>query len=294
MMNGATQTAVIAVPVFNGERYLREALVSAMQQTFPTEIVVFDNASTDGTRGIVIDLLGSGAVRTATRNTGAAANFNRAVSETTSDYFMWLAHDDRLHPTYVERCIAELKRLPDAPACLTAIRFIDPDGNELRIDRYSALGSPVLATRLRAFVQSTRWTESYCMFRRSALVRSPGFTGEYGTDVLFVFWFVLRGPLAVVPDALLDYREYPSKTNEEMEQSIDPSMRSRNWRKLRMWCRLWSMTAAEDLSIRTRFVARRELLLALTGRAWRTHIHEDVRLWLKSHSGAGGTARARG
>ena len=85
----------IAIPVFNGERYLRESWASALAQTRPAdEVLVMDNASTGtGTREIAESLL-PGAVRTAETNLGAVANFNRAVEEASGGRFAWLAADD--------------------------------------------------------------------------------------------------------------------------------------------------------------------------------------------------------
>src|SRR6266702_6968584 len=44
----------IIVPVYNGERYLRESLDSILSQTYPhTEVIVMDDASTDGAAAIL-------------------------------------------------------------------------------------------------------------------------------------------------------------------------------------------------------------------------------------------------
>src|SRR4051812_47948448 len=93
-------TVSIAIPVFNGERYLRAALASVLAQTRPAdEVLVMDNASTDRSREIAESLL-PGAVRTAETNRGAVANFNRAVQEASGEYFAWLAADDLLAPAF--------------------------------------------------------------------------------------------------------------------------------------------------------------------------------------------------
>ena len=41
----------ICLPVYNGEKYVREAITSILEQTFEDfELIISDNASTDGTR----------------------------------------------------------------------------------------------------------------------------------------------------------------------------------------------------------------------------------------------------
>src|SRR5260370_41466205 len=52
---GDRRLVSIIVPVFNGERYVRESLDSILAQTYPrTEVLVMDDASTDGTREVAL------------------------------------------------------------------------------------------------------------------------------------------------------------------------------------------------------------------------------------------------
>ena len=46
----------ICLPVYNGEKYVREAITSILEQTFEDfELIISDNASTDGTGEICRD-----------------------------------------------------------------------------------------------------------------------------------------------------------------------------------------------------------------------------------------------
>ena len=96
-----------------------------------------------------------------------------------------------------------------------------PDRNPLRRPLRTAHGSvqrdPELSsadprTRLRSYLRRPRWTEVYCLYRRDVLLESPRFRDDYGADVLLIWWFLLRKPLAVVDEELLEYRLYPVKT----------------------------------------------------------------------------------
>jgi glycosyltransferase involved in cell wall biosynthesis len=67
------------VPVYNGERYLREALDSIMAQTRrPDEIIVVDDGSTDSTRDIVA-AYGDDIVYVRQANAGPGAARNRGI-----------------------------------------------------------------------------------------------------------------------------------------------------------------------------------------------------------------------
>jgi glycosyltransferase involved in cell wall biosynthesis len=272
---------VVAVPVFNGAAYLEAALSSALTQTVPARrVVVFDNCSTDNTVDIARALLPAGDIREAAKNAGAAVNFTRAVRETEGTYFQWLGADDRLLPGYIERCLAALASAPSAPAALAGVRYIDPSGRGLREQCFTALGLPEPGPRLRSFLRQPRWTEVYALYRREALEPSPLFRSEYATDVLLIWWFLLRGPFAVADEVLWEYREYPEKTVAQMARGLNPDASDIQWRKVRLWHRLWQETSVPGVLPSVRRTARRELMLAILGGAWRMHLAEDLLLWV--------------
>ena len=267
----------VAIPVYNGERYLAESLSSVESQTVqPTERLVFDNCSTDNTRTLVAAAWGDNAVRRSPRNIGAVGNFNRAVRESTGTYFAWLAADDRLAPEFIERTLTALKAHPEMPACLPIIQFIDPHGHKIGEQRDALLGSPQPRIRLRSFLRRPRWTETYCMYRREVLLASPLFQDEWGADVLLTWWFLLRGPLLVLDDPLYEYRTYPVKSVDEVAAGSNPNAPQRQWRMLGLWRSLWKMTHAYDVGRPTARVARRELVKCLVHRHWMKHLAWDV------------------
>lgn len=276
----------IGLPVFNGERFLAEAITSAANQTRPPEeILVFDNASTDRTLDVARFLLPPASVHTSVSNLGAVANFNRAVDAASGEFFAWLAADDRLAPTFIETCLQALAQHPDRPACLPGIQFIDERGAHLRQQSDAALGSQQMRMRARSFLRRPRWTEVYCLYRRPALMESPRFTADYGTDVLLTWWFLLRGPLAVVDEPLLVYREYSNKTVAEMAASLMPGSATQGWRKLRMWRRLWAMTGDDGVPRASAWAARAELVLWWTSGSWWGHLREDISIHIEARGG---------
>jgi len=81
MMN--TPRCTVIIPVYNGERYIAEAVRSAMEQTAPIRLVVVDDGSTDGTID-AIDALDVDETYYSTllqfeRNYGAAVALNRGI-----------------------------------------------------------------------------------------------------------------------------------------------------------------------------------------------------------------------
>ena len=89
----------IGMPVYNGEKYIRDALNSLLEQTFSNfELIISDNCSTDGTAKICQEY----ALRDnriiyhrQKTNIGAAANFEFVLNSARAPIFMWAAHDDK-------------------------------------------------------------------------------------------------------------------------------------------------------------------------------------------------------
>ena len=104
----AKSTVTIAIPVYNGEKYIGEALESIVNQTVKVDqITVCDNCSTDGTRDVLekfkkkhpdfnIDIIVNES------NLGYQRNFNKCMELAQTDYLILLAADDRLKKNIVE------------------------------------------------------------------------------------------------------------------------------------------------------------------------------------------------
>lgn len=269
----------IAIPVYNGEGYLGEAIGSVEQQTrAPDELLVFDNSSTDATYDIARARVGEAQVRRSETNLGAVGNFNRAVEGATGEYFAWLGADDRLAPGFVERSLEALRAHPEAAACLPAIQFIDPDGARLGVQRDPELASTDARTRLRSFLNRPRWTEVYCLYRRDVLLTSPMFQPEYGADVLLTWWFLLRAPLVVLDEPLVEYRTYPVKSADATAESLNPTATRRRWLMTHLWRSLWRQAGAPGVDRRVTLTARRELVRCLWHRQWLKHVAWDFYL----------------
>ena len=114
-----------------------------------------------------------------------------------------------------------------------------PTGELLGVQRDPDLAAADARTRLRSFLNRPRWTEVYCLYRRDALLASPGFQPEYGADVLLTWWFLLRSPLVVLDEPLVEYRTYPVKTADATAESLNPAATRRRWLMTRLWLSLW-------------------------------------------------------
>jgi glycosyltransferase involved in cell wall biosynthesis len=90
----------IIIPVYNGSDYLREAIDSALAQTYRNiEVIVVNDGSTDDGKTEAIALSYGERIRYLRKeNGGVASALNLGIREMTGDYFSWLSHDDLYYP----------------------------------------------------------------------------------------------------------------------------------------------------------------------------------------------------
>lgn len=130
--------ASIGLPVFNEARYIDATLRCLRGQDYPRlEILVSDNASTDGTLQVCrrhADEDSRIRIRAQPRNLGALPNFERALEMASGKYFMWAGGHDQWSPNYISECVALLERTPRACIAFASSRWIGADDEVLAIE----------------------------------------------------------------------------------------------------------------------------------------------------------------
>lgn len=93
----------IVIPVYNGEKYLEEAIESALKQTYKNiEIIVVNDGSIDNTEKICEKYI-SKIKYYKKENGGVASALNLALKKMSGDFFSWLSHDDIYLPDKIEK-----------------------------------------------------------------------------------------------------------------------------------------------------------------------------------------------
>ncbi len=105
----------IIIPVYNGSNYMKEAIDSAIAQTYQNiEIIVVNDGSNDGRKTKEIALGYGDKIRYFEKeNEGVATALNLAIRNSTGKYISWLSHDDIYYPNKIERQVEELSKLND-------------------------------------------------------------------------------------------------------------------------------------------------------------------------------------
>jgi glycosyltransferase involved in cell wall biosynthesis len=105
-----TPKVSIIMPVYNGANYMREAIDSALQQTYPNiEVVVVNDGSTDnGETEDVARQYGKHIRYIAKSNGGTGSALNEALRQMTGEYWSWLSHDDVYYSDKIEKQLGYL------------------------------------------------------------------------------------------------------------------------------------------------------------------------------------------
>lgn len=135
--NGArNQSLVTAVMcVFNGEKTFERALTSILNQTYKNiEILINDNASTDGTTAICEKYLKQDdriKYFRYPKTVNVAVSAENAILKSNGKYLILASDDDWWDPTYVEKLISKMEKNPKIGIMQSIMRFIDTDGNTI-------------------------------------------------------------------------------------------------------------------------------------------------------------------
>lgn len=102
----------IIIPVYNGANYLREAIDSALAQTYKNiEVIVVNDGSNDGRKTETIAKAYGAHIRYFYKeNGGVASALNLGIKESEGEYISWLSHDDAFLPRKIEKQINYLQK----------------------------------------------------------------------------------------------------------------------------------------------------------------------------------------
>jgi glycosyltransferase involved in cell wall biosynthesis len=127
------KVAVICL-CYNHAQFVKEAMESVLAQTYPCELIVIDDASTDDSEALIKKVKNSypaNDIKTIflKDNIGNCKAFNRGLEMTDADYIIDLAADDRLLLERVERGVKSLEEDKGIAVNFTNANYIDEKGS---------------------------------------------------------------------------------------------------------------------------------------------------------------------
>jgi glycosyltransferase involved in cell wall biosynthesis len=229
----------IGLPVYNGERFLAASLDALLAQTFTDyELIICDNASTDGTERIARDYAARDPRVRYVRhdhNLGAARNHNIPVELGRGELFKWASDDDLYAPDLLRRCVDALDARPEVVLAHSATAFIDEDGEITNAESYPLqTDSGDVTTRFRSLLYTQGGDDIYGVIRMSVMRAVQPHGSFHNADRTVVADLALHGRFHQVDEALYFRRDHPGRAERAASglrrrtAHLDPS-RANRW-----------------------------------------------------------------
>lgn len=214
----------IGLPVYNGEKYLAQAIDALLGQTYKNfELIISDNASVDATPDICRSYERSDSrVRyiRQPRNIGAALNHNFLVREARGELFKWAGADDLFARDLIERCVDEIDEHPEVVLAHSWTGAIDSANEVMQTLEYPlATDSPSAPERFRSMLFRDgqpdsgliRADDMYGIMRTRVLRRVAPQNSFYHSDRVLMTEVALHGPFRQVPEWLYFRRDHSAR-----------------------------------------------------------------------------------
>ncbi len=196
----------VIIPVYNGEKTLRETLESVLNQTFSEfEIIVINDGSKDSTLDIVSSIQDARLKIFSYPNAGQSVSRNRGFSQACGEFIAFLDADDLWTPDKLEAQFNALQANPQAAVAYSWTNHIDESGNFLRSGNNIAVTGDVYNQLLvRNFLEHG----SNPLIRRQALTEVGGFDQALCPAEDWDMWLRLasRYHFVAVPSPQILYR----------------------------------------------------------------------------------------
>jgi glycosyltransferase involved in cell wall biosynthesis len=122
----------IGIPVHNMAGFIGKALQSLAEQTVQDfDVIVLDDASTDNLTEALAPWTGDIKLLKFEENMGVRHAFNAMVAKCETEFYVSLAADDWVEPTFIERCLAEFEKNPFLEFVASQTDFVDEAGKPL-------------------------------------------------------------------------------------------------------------------------------------------------------------------
>lgn len=206
----------VGLPVYNGEEYLAESLEALLGQTYEDfELIISDNASTDGTADICRRYKKQDSRIRYIRqpyNIGLSPNHNYLVEQARGELFKWASDDDLYVRDLLERCVDLLDQYPQVVLAHSWTAMIDGSGTVARPIEYPlTTNSPKAPERFRSVLYGEGGDDDGGVLRMSVLRRTPLYDSYHHADRTLIAELALHGPFYQVPDWLYFRRDHPER-----------------------------------------------------------------------------------
>jgi glycosyltransferase involved in cell wall biosynthesis len=204
------------MPVYNADRYVREATESILRQTFTDfEFIIIDDGSTDDSHQILEELARKDSrIRLVSRpNTGYTVALNEALALARAPYIARMDADDVSMPDRFEKQIKYLQANPECVLVGSRILTIDPFGSPLYEPRHKLVHEAIEEELLAGVGWAIVHPVSMMVRERITAVGGYRVEMEPSEDLDLFLRLSEHGKIANLPEVLLHYRQHAKSVN---------------------------------------------------------------------------------
>ena len=200
----------IVMTVFNGEKYLRDAIRSVLASSFTDlEVIVLDDGSSDRSHEVAFGVAkDDNRVRVIARpHRGRVASLAAAMDLARGEYVGWVDSDDLLMPHALKETVRFLDNQPGVGMVFTDYLEIDAHG------KLTAYGKRCRTPYSRHALLQRFMTFHFRLFRRSVYDQAGGMTNavHLAEDYDFCLRVSEIAKIVRLPTALYRYRRHPDQ-----------------------------------------------------------------------------------
>lgn len=204
----------IGIPTYNRAKQLRRAIETALGQDYSNiEVIVSDNASTDGTQNqyqLLCDSDPRLKYLQQEKNIGPTANFAAVLKAATGVYFMWLGDDDWIDAGYVSSCARVLASDPSI-SLVSGVPQYYADGKKVHTGKYFSLPSHSPWMRVIEYYAKVADNGMFYGLMRTAGIQELEISNVMGGDWLMIASVAFTGKVKTLSDVYV-HRELGGAT----------------------------------------------------------------------------------
>ncbi len=197
MISENTPIVTLGMPVYNGSKFLTEAIISIRKQTFERWVLLIsDDCSTDDSLEIIDSFASTDSriiVYRQPQNLGHLENFQFVLNACRTPYFMWHCQDDWIAPTYLECLLSVFASSSGCALACGGSKRVAIDGTVLKYKEFPNLQNMSRANRVRLLLCRSDATRIFGLFATDIL------RGGVFTNALRVGYVWGWDPLALLP-----------------------------------------------------------------------------------------------
>lgn len=209
----------VVMAVYNGEKYIKEAIDSILQQSYADfEFIILNDGSTDNTLAIIQNYTDHRIKIINQKNLGLSRSLNKGIALAKGEFIARIDADDSAHPHRFEKQLEFITKHSDVVLLGSNAHLIDKEGNYLYT---SSLENSV--EHLNIFETINPFFHSSVVFKKTVFEKCGGYNEaiiHHFEDKLLWAKMFAYGKLVNLNEALINYRITPNSISNKTREGF--------------------------------------------------------------------------